>query len=131
MVFPISTAWAAGAEAAQPSILASLAPIVLICVVFYFLLIRPQQKQLRKHQEMVSSLKKGDSVVTTGGILAVVQKVGDDHFITGEIAPEVHIKIRKENVVEVLTEKAPALPTPSVKNKPNNKGKTKPKSKTA
>lgn len=124
MISFANTAWAAGAEAmAQPSIWQSLAPIVMICVVFYFLLIRPQQKQLRKHQDMVNTLKKGDHVVTSNGMLAVVVNVGGDNFVTVEIAPEVYVKLKKENVAEVLADKKLSLAAPKDKSKNNKKAK--------
>jgi preprotein translocase subunit YajC len=118
----IANAWAAAGEAAQPSLLSSLAPIILICVVFYFLLIRPQQKQMRQHQDMLGKLKKGDKIVSASGIFAVVQKIADDGFVTIEVSPAVLMKIRKDNIAEVITDKALALPSaPSTNAKVKNK----------
>jgi preprotein translocase subunit YajC len=118
----VANAWAATGEAAQPSLLASLAPIILICVVFYFLLIRPQQKQMRQHQDMLGKLKKGDKVVTTSGIFAVVQKIADDGFVTIEVSSNVFMKIRKDNISEVISDKTLVLPTaPNASVKAKNK----------
>ena len=74
-----------------------LLPFVLIIVVFYFLLIRPQQKRQKQHREMVSNLKKGDEVVTNGGTLGRITNVGDN-FISLEIADGVEIKVQNQAV---------------------------------
>ena len=84
MSFLISDAWAqAGGEGGSG--LLSLAPLVIIFVLFYFLLIRPQQKRAKQHKEMVASIKKGDDVATNGGLLGRVIDL-DDNFVTLEIA---------------------------------------------
>ncbi|MES0371745.1 MAG: preprotein translocase subunit YajC [Mariprofundaceae bacterium] len=77
---------------------ASLIPLVLIMVIFYFLLIRPQQKKLKQHKAMVEATKKGDSVITAGGILATVKDVKDD-ILTVEIADGVKVKVKRDTIV--------------------------------
>tara|TARA_Y200000002_G_scaffold64913_1_gene49909 strand:+ start:16 stop:336 length:321 start_codon:yes stop_codon:yes gene_type:complete len=83
-------------------LLVQLLPLILIFVVFYFLLIRPQQKRVKQHKEMVSSLKVGSSVVTSGGILAKVVKINDEFYITVNIASNVDVKIKRDTIVESL-----------------------------
>lgn len=80
---------------------ASFVPLILMFVIFYFLLIRPQQKKAKAHQEMISALKKGDNVVTSGGIHGIVTRV-DDETLTLEIAEKVKIKVTRANVTVKL-----------------------------
>lgn len=78
----------------------SLIPIILMFVIFYFLLIRPQQKKAKEHREMVGHLKKGDRIITSGGLHGRVTAVGDA-TITLEIADRVRVKIARGNVAQV------------------------------
>ncbi|MBI5682929.1 MAG: preprotein translocase subunit YajC [Deltaproteobacteria bacterium] len=87
--------------AAQPAAFQSIAgilPLVLIFVIFYFLLIRPQQKKAREHREMLSKLEKNDMVVTSGGICGKITGVAEDS-VTVEIADNVKVKVMKEHIV--------------------------------
>ena len=68
-------------------------PLILIFVVFYFLLIRPQQRKVKQHKEMLSNLKRGDKIVTSGGIIGTINKVADNRELTLEVAENVEIKI--------------------------------------
>ncbi len=77
--------------------LLNIAPLILLFVVFYFLLIRPQQKRAKEHKEMLQNIQKGDNVVTTGGIHGKVTSVAED-TITVEIADNVRIKVSKEAI---------------------------------
>ena len=83
-------------------LLVQLLPLILIFVVFYFLLIRPQQKRVKQHKEMVNSLKVGSTVVTSGGIVAKVVKINDDIYITVNISNNVEVKIKRDTIVELL-----------------------------
>jgi len=85
------------AEAAQPSMLASLAPLVIIMLIFYFLLIRPQQKRLKEHKKLVDELKKGDKVVTGGGLIGTIAEVKDD-VLRVEIADGVRVKVKRDTI---------------------------------
>ena len=67
-------------------------PLILIFVVFYFLLIRPQQRKVKQHKEMLSNLKRGDKIVTSGGIIGTINKVADNRELTLEVADNVEIK---------------------------------------
>lgn len=78
-----------------------LGMIALMIVVFYFLLIRPQQKRMKDQQSMISKLSSGDEVVTTGGILGRITEVGDN-FLTLEIADGVRIKVQKSQVTQLM-----------------------------
>ena len=90
----------AGGEGGS-NIFSGIIPIVLIFAIFYFLLIRPQQKKAKAHRQLVSDLKKGDEVVTDSGILGTIQKVSDD-YVTLDIAPKVPIRIVRSRVAEVV-----------------------------
>lgn len=82
----------------------SIVPLVLIMVVFYFLVIRPQQKKMKDHQGMLSSLKKGDKVITSGGIMATVTRIdNDNNILTLEIADNVNIKVKREFIGEIIS----------------------------
>lgn len=78
-------------------------PILLIFIIFYFLILRPQQKKARVHQEMLKALHKGDRVVTSGGIFGTVDKIINDSEISIEIADNVKIKVLKSSVSDVIT----------------------------
>ena len=85
---------AGGQGGGTAGMLGSLLPLVLIFVVFYFLLIRPQQKKAKEHQLMLDGIKKGDKVVTAGGIYGVVENVGNSTFVL-KVAENVKVKIGK------------------------------------
>jgi preprotein translocase subunit YajC len=80
----------------------SIAPLILIFVAFYFLMIRPQQKRAKMLQEMITSAKKGDTVLTAGGIAGKVTKV-EDKFLEVEIAPNVRVRVVKATIAEVTS----------------------------
>lgn len=92
-------------QAGQGGGLASLTgfiPLVLIFVIFYFLLIRPQQKKAKEHRQMLESIKKGDKVITSGGIYGVVETVGTN-TVTLKIAENVKVKFGKGNIATIRT----------------------------
>ncbi len=100
MGFFIQDAWAQGAAPASDPWL-SMLPLVIIFVVFYFLLIRPQQKRQKEHKDMVAKLSTGDEVVTAGGVLGKVTDTGDA-FIRVEIANGVQIIVQRHTIGAVL-----------------------------
>lgn len=106
----ISEAYAQAAAApGGTDMLASFLPLVLIFVVFWFLMIRPQQKRMKEHRALVASLKKNDKVVTNGGIMGVVTKAVDgEHDVEVEIAPNVRVRIVRSAVAEVTNRTLPA-----------------------
>ena len=100
----ISTAYGQGAGAGGGCDLMALAPLVLIFVVFYFLLIRPQQKRAKEHKEMLSKIRRNDRIVTNGGLMGKVAKVNDDRDeIELDIAENVRVKVRRGMVAEVTS----------------------------
>ncbi len=102
------TASTAGAGLPQESPLGFVMPFVLIFVVFYFLILRPQQKKIKEHQAMVSAIKRGDKVVTSGGILGKVTKVNTDtKTIDVEIAQDVEIEVLASSISTVAKAGAP------------------------
>ncbi|TAK55397.1 MAG: preprotein translocase subunit YajC [Gammaproteobacteria bacterium] len=101
MDFFLSPAFAQAAAGAQGNAWVSMLPLVLIFVVFYFLLIRPQTKRAKEHREMVGRLASGDEVVTTGGILGRITDIGDV-FITLEVAPNVAIRVQRVQVAQLM-----------------------------
>jgi len=96
--------YATEATAQQPGILASLMPLLILFAIFYFLVILPQQKQAKKHKEMVDKLKKGDKIVTAGGIIAEVIK-NEEEFIKVKINDNnIEVKITKDAIARKLDE---------------------------
>ena len=85
---------------------AQFIPLILIFVIMYFLMIRPQQKRMKQHREMVSALKKGDQVVTQGGIVGKVMAVRDDE-IEVEIAQGVKVRVVRSTISQVINRTAP------------------------
>ena len=100
-------AQAAGAPSSGAAI-AQFLPIVLIFVIFYFLLIRPQQKKMKSHRAMVEALRRGDQIVTSGGIVGKVSKVQEDGMVEVEIADGVKVKVIRHTISQVLNKTEPA-----------------------
>ncbi len=96
----ISSAFAAPAAAASPD-WTNILPFIIIFVLFWFMLIRPQMKQAKQHRAMVAALQKGDEVSVAGGIIGKITKVTDD-FVDVEIAPEINIHVQKHAVQTLL-----------------------------
>ncbi|MFN4310898.1 MAG: preprotein translocase subunit YajC [Ferrovibrio sp.] len=96
----ISEAYAQAAGGTT-DMLTSLLPLVLIFVVFYFLLIRPQQKKMKEHKAMIEAVRRGDVVTTSGGIIGKVAKVQEDGVVQIEIAEGVKVKVVKGTIAEV------------------------------
>ena len=101
MDFFISAAHAQQAGAGQPSMIAQLLPLVILVVLFYFMLIRPQTKRNREHKELMASLAKGDEVVVSGGLAGRVIEVGEV-YLSVEIAENTVVKVQKAAVTQVL-----------------------------
>lgn len=93
-------AWAQEAAAQQPGALAQFLPLVLIIVVFYFILIRPQQKRAKQHRDMIAALAVGDEVVTSGGIFGKITAIGEDSLTVNIGAGE--IKLQKQAIGALL-----------------------------
>ncbi len=104
MLITPAYAQAAGGDS---SMLISLLPFVLIFVIMYFLILRPQQKRVKLHQEMVKNVRRGDTVVTTGGLVGKVTKVVDDDQIEVEIADGVRIRQMRQMLSDVRAKGEP------------------------
>jgi preprotein translocase subunit YajC len=105
----ISNAYAQTAAGGDPTtgIIMQILPLVLVFVVFYFLLIRPQQQARKRHMDMVTALKKGDVVVTSGGLIGKVKSVQDDE-VRLELAPNVDVRVVRATIAEVRSKTDPA-----------------------
>jgi preprotein translocase subunit YajC len=86
----------------------SFVPLILIFLIMYFLLIRPQQKRMKEHKAMVEALRRGDQVLTGGGIIGKVHKVNDDGILEVEIADGVRVRIPRSTVTQVMAKTEPA-----------------------
>ncbi len=99
----ISPAYAQGAEGGAAGMVMQLAPLLLIFGVFYFLLIRPQQKKQKEHREMMAGLKRGDRVITAGGIIGKVTTVKDGvDEVEVEIAKDVRVSVLRATISDIL-----------------------------
>jgi preprotein translocase subunit YajC len=96
-----------GGAGGDGGMLMSLLPFVLIFVIMYFLILRPQQKRVKQHQEMVKNVRRGDTVVTNGGLVGKVTKVIDDDQIEIEIADDVRIRHMRQMVADVRAKGEP------------------------
>ena len=103
----ISPAYAQGFGLGGDNMLVSLLPFILIFVIMYFLILRPQQKRVKMHQEMVKNLRRGDTVVTSGGLIGKVTKVVDDEQIEVELAEGFKIRQMRQMIAEVRTKGEP------------------------
>lgn len=103
----ISPAFAQGATAGSSDMIMSLLPFVLIFVIMYFLILRPQQRRVKQHQEMVKNLRRGDTVITSGGLVGKVTKVLDDDQIEVEISDGVRVRQMRGMVSEVRAKGEP------------------------
>ena len=83
--------------------IAQFVPLILIFVIFYFFLIRPQQKKVKDHKLMVTALKRGDEVITSGGIVGIIERVHEDDKIDLSISENVTVKVVKSTIQNLLT----------------------------
>ncbi|WP_353859601.1 preprotein translocase subunit YajC [Azospirillum formosense] len=106
----VSTAYAqtAAPAAGGADMIVQFLPLILIFVVFYFLLIRPQQKKMKEHKGMLEAIRRGDRVVTGGGIIGTVTKVGPEDELQVEIAENVRVRVMRSTVNLVLSKSEPA-----------------------
>jgi preprotein translocase subunit YajC len=103
----VTPAFAQGGPGAGGAI-ASFVPLILIFAIMYFLLIRPQQKRVKDHAKMVGALRRGDQIVTQGGVIGKVTKVKEDGELEVEIAEGVKVRVVRSTVAQVLTKTEPA-----------------------
>ena len=98
----------AGAAGGAGSAVASFLPLILIFGIMYMLLIRPQQKKMKDLKAMVEAVRRGDQVMTGGGIIGKVVKVGDDNVLEVEIAEGVKVKVARHTITQVMSKTEPA-----------------------
>ena len=110
----ISPAYAQAASDGMSSII-NFAPLVLIFVVFYFMMIRPQQQRQKQHKSMLEALRRGDKVVTAGGIIGTVAKVVSDTEVALDIAENVRVRVVRSTISQVLAKPEPAVKTKETK----------------
>jgi preprotein translocase subunit YajC len=104
----ISPAFAQDAGASPATSFVQFVPLVLIFVVFYFLLIRPQQKKLKEHKAMLEAVRRGDRVITNGGIIGLVTKVNaEKRELTVEIADNVRVQVAQDMITSVVSKTEP------------------------
>lgn len=103
----ITPAYAQAAPAGGSDMLVSLLPFIAIFVIMYFLILRPQQKRVKTHSEMVKNLRRGDTVITNGGVIGKISKVIDDHEVEIEIADGMKIRQVRQMVAEVRAKGEP------------------------
>jgi preprotein translocase subunit YajC len=101
-------AQAAGAQTAGASdILMQVAPFALILIIMYFLIMRPQQRRAKAHAEMIKNIRRGDTIVLTGGLIGKVARVVDDGEVEMEIAPNVKVRAARQMISEVRAKGEP------------------------
>jgi preprotein translocase subunit YajC len=108
----VSEAFAQGAGGAGGDLFAMLVPLILIMAVFWFLLIRPQQKRAKEHQELVQGIRRGDVVATAGGMIGKVARVVDDNEVLLEVADNVRMRFQKQAISEVRAKGEPVSAEP-------------------
>ncbi len=119
MIF-ISTAYAQTSQQGTAEFLNTLLMFGLIFLVFYFLVIRPQQKKLKRHRELLHSIKRGDKIVTGGGIIGIIVKIINDNEVLVEISDNVRVKIVRDTITNVINKAEPG----GSKNRVDGKGET-------
>jgi preprotein translocase subunit YajC len=103
----ITPAFAQGAAGGGSDMLMSLLPFILIFVIMYFLILRPQQKRARQHQDLVKNLRRGDTVITSGGLVGKVTKLVDDDLVEVEISDGVRVRQVRSMVSDVRAKGEP------------------------
>ena len=103
----VTPAYAQAAGGNGGSGIEAFLPLILIFVVFYFLLIRPQQKKMKEHKAVLAAIRRGDRVVTGGGIIGTVTKVIDDREVAVDIADGIKVRVRRDLISSVMAKTEP------------------------
>ena len=119
----ISTAYAQGTGIFDQNALVQFLPLILIFVVFYFLLIRPQQRKAKDQKTMLEALRRGDRVVTGGGIIGTVARVDNPEEVVVEIAENVRVRVVRSTITSVLAKPDPAAAREAAKQKAETRAK--------
>jgi preprotein translocase subunit YajC len=104
----VTPAYAQAAGGAGGGLTGMIVPMVLVFAIMYFLMIRPQQKKMKEHQGMLEALRRGDQVVTAGGLIGKVVKVKDDNEVELELAEGVKVRVVKTTIAQVMSKTEPA-----------------------
>jgi len=104
----VTPAFAQAAPGGAASAFTSFVPLILIFAIMYFLLIRPQQKKMKDHQKMVEGLRRGDVVITQGGLIGKVVKVKENNELDVEISEGVKVRVVQSTVAQVVSKTEPA-----------------------
>jgi preprotein translocase subunit YajC len=104
---PSAFAQVPGATGPSSDIIMQLAPFAIILVIMYFLILRPQQRRAKAHQDLVKNVRRGDTLITTGGLIGKVTKTVDDAEIEIEIAPNVRVRLLRQMISEVRSRSEP------------------------
>lgn len=112
VLFTPAFAQTAGAAGGGFDSLINLAPFAAILVIMYFLVMRPQQRRAKEHRELVANVRRGDTVVTSGGIIGRVSKTIDASEVEVEIAPNVRVRVLRQMITEVRNKGEPVKDTP-------------------
>jgi preprotein translocase subunit YajC len=119
----ISTAYAQGTGIFDQNALVQFLPLILIFVVFYFLLIRPQQRKAKDQKTMLDALRRGDRVVTGGGIIGTVARVDNPEEVVVDIAENVRVRVVRSTITSVLAKPDPAAAREAAKQKTETRAK--------
>ena len=119
----ISTAYAQGTGIFDQNALVQFLPLILIFVVFYFLLIRPQQRKAKEQKSMLDALRRGDRVVTGGGIIGTVARVDNPEEVVVDIAENVRVRVVRSTITSVLAKPDPAAAREAAKQKTETRAK--------
>ena len=119
----ISTAYAQGTGIFDQNALVQFLPLILIFVVFYFLLIRPQQRKAKDQKAMLEALRRGDRVVTGGGIIGTVARVDNPEEVVVDIAENVRVRVLRSTIASVLAKPDPAAAREAAKQKTETRAK--------
>jgi preprotein translocase subunit YajC len=107
----ISPAYAQSSPGGMGDLVNLLVPMLLVFVIFYFFMIRPQQQRMKQHKETIDNIRRGDTVITSGGIVGKVTKVKDDGEIEVEIADNTRVRVIKDTIAQVRVKGEPAKET--------------------
>lgn len=106
-MFTPAFAQAAGGPGGAPDVIVQLVPFALILIIMYFLIMRPQQRRAKEHADLIKNLRRGDSVITNGGLIGQVTKIVDEAEIELEIAPNVRVRVARSMVSDVRSKGEP------------------------
>lgn len=107
-MFFVEPAYAQTAGGGGASMVSSLVMMGLIFGIFYFLMIRPQQKKMKEHKAMIEALRRGDQVITQGGLIGKIAKIRDDAEVEVEIAADVRVRVLRSTIVQVMSKTEPS-----------------------